>query len=105
MPVVMLQLFGMDAYEEFIRLLERASPDQVGKLPSDRASAMKVPGITDLILKIRGIFESDPTLAERMWKEMGREQGLREDGGKRKVIESLINMYSGPRNRYINFFV
>lgn len=104
MPVVMLQLFGMDAYEEFIRLLERASPDQVGKLPSDRASAMKVPGITDLILKIRGIFESDPTLAERMWKEMGREQGLREDGGKRKVIESLINMYSGPRNRYINFF-
>jgi len=32
MPVVMLQLFGMDAYEEFIRLLERASPDQVNCL-------------------------------------------------------------------------
>jgi adenylate cyclase len=104
MPVVMLQLFGMDAYEEFVRLLERASPDQMGKLPLDRAAARKGLGIKELILKIRGMFEGDPTLAERMRKELEAEQTLRGDGGKRGVIESLIKMYSGPRNRYINFF-
>ena len=66
MPVVMLQLFGMDAYEEFVRLLERASPDQAGKLPSNPGAARKDLGIKELILKIREMFERDPTLAERM---------------------------------------
>jgi adenylate cyclase len=104
MPVVMLQLFGMDAYEEFVRLLEKASPEQAGKLPPHRDAAMNPPGVRELILKIRGMFESDPTLAERMRKELEGEQILREDGEKRRVIESLIRMYAGPRNRYINFF-
>ncbi|HSL98901.1 MAG TPA: adenylate/guanylate cyclase domain-containing protein [Candidatus Limnocylindria bacterium] len=104
MPVVMLQLFGMDAYGEFVRLLERASPDQAGKLPADRATAIKTLGVKGLIWKIRGIFEGDPALADRMQKELAGEQTLSEGGEKRRVIDALIRMYGGPRNRYINFY-
>lgn len=104
MPVVMLQLLGMDAYEEFIRLLERSSPDQAKAFPLDRGTAMKTPGLKELILEIRGRFEKDPTLAERMRKELEREQSLRTNGEMRRRIESLINMYAGPRTRYINFY-
>ena len=104
MPVVMLQLFGMDAYGEFVRLLERASPDQAGKLPPDRDAAIKTLGVKGLIWKIRGIFEGDPALADRMRKELDGEQTLSEGGEKRRVLEALIRMYGGPRNRYINFY-
>ncbi len=104
MPVVMLQLFGMDAYEEFIRLLERSSPGLAKDLPSDRSMAMKTPGLKELVLEIRGIFEKDPTLAARMRKELEREQSLRTNGVMRRLIESLISMYAGPRARYINFY-
>jgi adenylate cyclase len=104
MPVVVLQLFGMDVYEEFVRLLERASPDQAGKLPASRDAAMKTLGVKGLIGRIQGVFEGDPALAGRMRKELARDQSLSEDGGKRRIIESLIRMYGGPRNRYINFF-
>jgi len=104
MPVVMLQLFGMDAYQEFVRLLERASPDQAGKLPPDRDAAMKSLGVKGLIRKIRGIFEGDPALADRMRREMDSAQTLSGSAQKRRVLESLIRMYGGPRNRYINFY-
>jgi adenylate cyclase len=104
MPVVMLQLFGMDAYREFVRLLERASPDQAGKLPPDRDAAMKTLGVKGLIWKIRGIFEGDPALADRMQRELYGEQTLSEGGEKRRVLEALIRMYGGSRNRYINFY-
>ena len=104
MPVVALQLFGMDAYGEFVRLLERASPEHEGKLPPDRAAAMKTLGVKGLIWKIRGIFEGDPALVDRMQRELDGEQTLSEGGEKRRVLEALIRMYGGPRNRYINFF-
>ena len=104
MPVVMLQLFGMDAYGEFVRLLERASPDQAGILPPDRDAAITTLGVKGLIRKIRGIFEGDPALAGRMLKELDSAQTLAGGGEKRRVIEALIRMYGGPGNRYINFY-
>jgi adenylate cyclase len=104
MPVVVLQLFGMDAYGEFVGLLERASPDQAGKLPPNRDAAMKTLGVKGLIERVRGVFESDPSLAGRMRKELDSARTLPGDGGKGRIIESLIRMYEGPRNRYINFF-
>ena len=104
MPVVALQLFGMGAYGEFVRLLERASPVHAGKLPANRDAAMKTLGVKGLIERIRGVFESEPSLAERMLKELDSVRNLPGDGETRRVIESLIRMYGGPRNRYINFF-
>ncbi len=104
MPVVTLQLYGMDAYAEFVRFLERASPVHAGKLPANRDEAIKILGVKGLIRKIRGIFEGDPALAGRMRRELDSAQTLAGDGEKRRVVESLIRLYGGPRNRYINFY-
>ncbi len=104
MPVVMLQLFGMDAYPAFVRLLERAGPDQAGRLPPDGDAAIATLGVKGLIRKIRGIFEGDPALADRMLRELGRKQTLPGDGERHRVLESLVRTYGGPRNRYINFY-
>jgi adenylate cyclase len=104
MPVVVLQLFGMHAYGEFVRLLERASPENSGKLPANRDAAMKTLGVKALIERIRGVFENTPTLAERMRRELDGPLNPSGDGETRRMIESLIRMYGGPRNRYINFY-
>jgi adenylate cyclase len=104
MPVVALQLFAMEVYGEFIRLLEKASPDLAGKLPPDGDKAIKSRGVKELVKDIREIFESKPFIAERMLKELESSESLSGDSEKRRLVESLIKMYRGSNNRYINYY-
>lgn len=104
MPVVMLQCFGMDAYPEFVRLLEQASPDQAGKLPPDRVAVLKTLGIKGLVHRIRRIFDGDPALADRMRRELEVSGTIPAAKEKHRVLETLISAYAGPRIRYINFY-
>lgn len=104
MPVVMLQLYGMDAYGEFVRLLERAGPDHAGNLPPDGDAAVKSLGVKGLIRKIRGIFEGDPALAGRMRRELDAAKTAAGDGEQHRLLDALIRLYGGPGNRYINFY-
>ncbi len=101
MPAAALQLFAMPAYGEFIDLLEKASPRQAGKLPRDGESVVRSRGVTELMKQIREIFESDPGIAERMLRET---EGAAGDAKERGLIRSLVAMYSGPNNRYLNFY-
>ena len=103
LPVVVFQLFTRQIYGEFVRLLERASPTQARKLPGDCDGAMEAGEINGLIRNIREIFESDPSIAEKMLMELERSRFPSDDGKKVQLITSLINMYRGGNSRYINY--
>ena len=104
MPVVALQLFTLQVYEEFVRLLERVSPNQAGKLPRDIDTAIKTRGVTRLIRDIREIFESDPSLAERMREELERSNPSSVDVKGYRSLKSLLKMYGGANRRYLNYY-
>ncbi len=102
MPVVALQLFTMQVYDDFVRLLEKVNPPQAAALP--RNGAVKANGVKDVMRNIREIFESNPLLAARMMKEAEQAEALSGDRDKYRLIKSLIEMYSGGSSRYINFY-
>jgi adenylate cyclase len=103
-PVVTLQLLSAEVYGEFIRLLEKVSPNQVGKLPHDMDAAIKGKGIQKLITDIREIFESDPSLSDRMLEESARSHSQSADDGRHVLLRSLIKLYSGSSRRYLNYY-
>jgi adenylate cyclase len=101
MPAAALQLYAMPVYRKFIDLLEKASPRQAGKLPRDGRSVVRSRGVAELMKRIREVFESDPGIAERMLREAESTAG---DTKERGLIRSLVAMYSGTNNRYLDFY-
>lgn len=98
LPVVVLQLVAMHAYDDFVRLLGKAYPLQAAQLPMD-AKAM---GVEDLMLTLRSIFISEPNIARHMLTELSRDSVI--DQRKKQIIRSLINLYGSPGMRYLNFY-
>lgn len=103
-PAVALQLFTMQAYGDFISLLEKVNPEKAKKLPRDGAAAVKTTDMKDLMNAIRYVFESDPSIEGRMLQEVKNSETLSGDDEKRRMIKALIRMYGGIHSRYINFY-
>ncbi len=103
-PVVAFQLFNLHLYKDFIQLLEKASPNEAGKLPPDAKEAIKTRNVKGLIRQVREIFENEPLLGERMLKELENSSSSSADEKSHQIVRSLINMYQGPNSRYINYY-
>ncbi|WON74247.1 adenylate/guanylate cyclase domain-containing protein [Nitrosospira sp. Is2] len=97
LPVVALQLFALDAYEEFARLLRDANPSLALRLPDRNSIAVE-----NLILTLRGIFTDEPQLAQQMITALNRDARL--DQQSRRLIRSMVSLYSGDEARYLNFY-
>jgi adenylate cyclase len=103
-PMVTLQLYCANAYEHFIRLLEKASPDQAGKVPHDLSAAIASGSVRDLMRKIRGIFQGDPAIGERMRKELESSKEIAGDPERSRLVRVLIRLYEGSNNRFIDYY-
>jgi adenylate cyclase len=103
-PVVTFQLFTMDIYEDFVRLLEKISPTQAEKLPRSADAAVQSRGVQRLIRDIREIFESDPSIAPKMFEELRRSEFSTADEQKRERLKSLVALYDGSNRRYLNYY-
>lgn len=104
LPVVTLQLLNIEVYGAFIRLLEKVSLNQAGKLPHDMDAAIKSKGIQKLITDIREIFESDPSLSDRMLEELTRSNSQSADDERHALLRSLVKLYGGSSRRYLNYY-
>ncbi len=104
LPVVVLQIFAMQAYNEFIYLLEKVDPDQAVILPRNKDEIITTRSFERLIHTIRGIFENKPQIAEKMLRELQTSQSLSFDQKKYQLLQSLIKMYQSANSQYLNFY-
>ena len=104
LPVVVFQIFALDVYDEFIRLLGRVSPSQADRLPNDKDFIITSKGIESLIRVLRDIFEKNPLIAKKMLDELQNSSSLSGDIKRGQVLKSLIRMYQGDKSRYLNFY-
>jgi adenylate cyclase len=104
LPAVVFQLFTLQAYGDFVRVLEKASPQKAGLLPRYWGSALETKTLKELMRRIRGIFESEPMIARRMLNELKSLRDLSLDGKKHQMVKSLIGLYQNPSSRYINYY-
>ena len=103
-PVVAFQLAHLSLYGDFVRSFEKANPDRAGTLPADPQSAMKTRGIVNLMRDIRDMFQSDPSIAERMLSELERSNGTNIREKQKHALKVLVKLYGGPNRLYVNYY-
>jgi|GEM_PF-2803204 len=97
-PAVVLQVFTLPVYGDFVRLLHTADPALAAQLP---VTADEI-DIEDLIFTLRNIFVSNPQVASKMQAELKHETSI--SPAEKKMITALLNLYSGPEKHYLNFY-
>jgi adenylate cyclase len=103
-PVVAFQLYALRVYGDFIRLLEQARPALAGKLPSDAVAEIASRGALPFIKQIKNIFESDRLLGAEMLQQLEHSSFAAMESKKRRLIKSLIKMYSSTPRRYLDYY-
>jgi adenylate cyclase len=104
LPVVVFQIFSMQVYDDFIHLLEKVNPEQAEILPRNKDEIINTRSFEKLIQGIRGIFENEPQIAEKMLRELQTLQSTSLDKNKYQLLQSLIRMYQSANSRYLNFY-
>lgn len=104
-PAVAFQLYTIEAYRDFIRLLEKIAPEQAKNFPADAATAVQGRSLPRLMRSIRDLFESDPSIEVRMLETLERgDASSREGGTNPALLKSLIKLYGGSNRRYVNYY-
>jgi adenylate cyclase len=103
-PVVAFQVFALDVYDDFIRLLEHIDPVLFEPLPKNRAAAVAAGGVESLLRDLRHVFVQDPSVGQKMLKALDQENTFADDLKKRQILRSLIKMYQGGNSHYLNFY-
>lgn len=98
LPAIVLQLFALQVYDDFLRLLANVNPVLVGQLPRNAHDL----DIENLVLDLRDMFMHNPMLAHTMLNQAARDSSL--DTVQRRIIQALVNLYSGSEVRYLNFY-
>jgi serine phosphatase RsbU (regulator of sigma subunit) len=102
-PVVAFQFSTLELYDEFLQLLEKASPDQAGTLPPDQAALM-AKNFKQSMREIMEIFLANPGLEQKMLLELENARLQLGDGEDYQLLKALIKMYGGATSRYINYY-
>ena len=104
LPVVMLQAFSMDIYDEFIANLAKIDPLQTEALPRNRASLLTYGKLQNSVRSIRDLFENDPPLAKKVLEVLDRPQAFKTDDKKTKKLQAIMRMYTGEESQFINYY-
>ncbi|SDW88589.1 CHASE2 domain-containing protein [Nitrosomonas communis] len=98
LPSVMLQIFALKAYDDFVHLLHFVEPLLVTQIPTSAYDF----DIEDLMFTLRDAFVNNEKLIDVMQHELDRSQSITHDN--KKIIHALLNLYSGSETRYLNFY-
>jgi len=104
LPVTVFQIFAFELYDEFIQLLEKVSPSQTEKLLRDKNTIIENRWIEETMLVLRNRFKENPLLGKKMMQEIQDSGILSSDVKKKRILESLVKLYQGPKSRYLNFY-
>ena len=104
MPVVSFQLYALQVYPDFLRLLEEVFPDKTHVLPRTAEDIVRSRQILGVIRDIRDIFNKDPSAEKRMLAALDASPMRPSDPGQRRLVRSLIRLYGGGVRKFLNFY-
>jgi adenylate cyclase len=103
LPTVMFQLYALDHYESLVSLIRRVDVDLLPELPDTRDEALSEGRLQDLVRAIRMRFRGDPALGRRLIAVLD-EQPESQHAAAYMTLRSLIHMYDGRDDPYVNFY-
>ncbi|MEN6441562.1 MAG: adenylate/guanylate cyclase domain-containing protein [Syntrophobacter sp.] len=103
LPFLAFQLFCLDAYDDFVRLLESTSPAHSATLPESAETILAGRSLGKVTAAIRGIFEESPWIPQTMLGTL-EEKGSSPDADKSKMLKALVKAYMSSDSVFINFY-
>ena len=104
LPVVVFQTYAMSVYDEFMKLLQAFDPELAAQLPASSEKVAAEKTIKNVIRLVKDRFEQQPLVSKNILNNLRASPVMPEYVAKNKILVSLIRMYQGPRERYLNFY-
>ncbi|UCD79561.1 MAG: adenylate/guanylate cyclase domain-containing protein [Desulfobacterales bacterium] len=104
LPVVVFQAYAMSVYNEFFKLLQGFNPELAVQLPASGEEVFTKKSIKEVIRFLKDHFEQNPLMSQNLLENLRESQMMSEYAAKNKILVSLIRMYQGHRERYLNFY-
>ncbi len=105
LPVVMLQVYGLQVYEPWMALLERVAPHWSSGLPRTARDVVNGKGAETLTARLRALFLREPRAAQAFAAQFGAGGGSHSDSRQVRVMESLARMYAHSGDSlYLNYY-
>lgn len=103
LPFLVFQLFCIDAYDDFLQLLESISPAHSATLPENAASILASKSIEKVTAAIRDMFEENPWIGPRMLSEL-REHLPAHNSRRSELLRTMVKAYMSNDSVFINFY-
>ena len=104
LPVVAFQVFTLSIYDEFLDLMNQVTQSRFTARLPNKDALVNSRNVEHFIQEIRGIFENEPSLAERMMTELQKKADSPADHGRVQLLRSLVQMYHAGPSPYLNFY-
>jgi adenylate cyclase len=103
-PAVGFQLHALRAYPQFYRVLKNSGVNRQLELPKSTAEISSPEALRKLMTGVRAALVDDPVLADNLIQELGAPWVQSESAEIRDLLRSLVAMYLGNNERYLNFY-
>jgi adenylate cyclase len=104
LPVVVLNVFAGQAFQEFLDILKRVDPAAASALPAPAAGRISMRQVVHTIRPLYILFAKDPTLAERMNAELERRRAAPSNAAMARRVKALIGLYGSGTSGYLNLY-
>ena len=104
LPAITLQLYNLDAYPALHRLIQRTLPEQAQHWPATVTDIRKNHSLSQLVGELRYFFKQHPSLVQHATHYYHTDNSVSLATGSQQKIQSLLNMYAGPNQHYLNFY-
>jgi len=103
LPVVTMQYYLLDVYEEFLQLIKQHRPEYAATLPRSRDEILQGMGVVEFARMLHRTFVLDPGISNLLLETLNKQSGRYSATGKR-VLEAFVALYQGERSQYLNFY-
>jgi adenylate cyclase len=104
MPAVGFQLHALKAYPQFYRLLKNSGVTSQLELPESADKISSPEDLRKLMTGVRATLVAEPVLANNLVQELNAPWVQSESAEVRHLLKSLVAMYLGDNERYLNFY-
>jgi adenylate cyclase len=104
MPAVGFQLHALKAYPQFYRLLKNSGVTHKLELPVSAKEISSAEDLRKLMTGTRATLVAEPELVDGLLQELGAPWVQAESAEIRQLLNSLVAMYIGNNERYLNFY-
>lgn len=100
LPTATLQLYTLEAYDDFRRLLKQHAPQQLNELPPNRAAMLQQKQLVPFMHQLKRLFDQRPDLLDTLTTAARQSLTLQH----RETLLAMLRIYGPQHSHYLNYY-